>query len=361
MQEKCFIMNADALLLAACAAVASWLTLFPLRAYLRRARRFDVPNDRSLHTTPTPRGGGLVIVVLVLVLAAAFTAIYLPDAWGPFLAYGTGAALVAAVSGWDDVKSVSGAVRFTVHFLAAALALVGLEPLRTVSLPGMGLVSFGWLALPLALFSIVALTNFYNFMDGINGMAGSQGVVAGIGWLILGWITDVPFVAALGGLLAATCLGFLWHNWSPARIFMGDVGSAFLGYTFAVLPLLYAAFAVEASERGLALLFGFIVVWPFVFDATFTLLCRLARGENIFAPHRTHLYQRLVLAGYSHSLVSLLYAALAGLGVSLAAVWASGVQESGIALAVLLPLLCLGLWAFVVYQERLQAEALRAK
>jgi UDP-N-acetylmuramyl pentapeptide phosphotransferase/UDP-N-acetylglucosamine-1-phosphate transferase len=161
----------------------------------------------------------------------------------------------------------------------------------------------------------VGLTNAYNFMDGIDGIAAGQGIVAAIGWGIIGLITGNPFLTALGFLLAASCLGFLCHNWPPARIFMGDVGSAFLGYTFAVL-------AVIASQSDPRLAFiGILFVWPFVFDAVFTFFRRLRKHENVFEAHRSHLYQRLVIAGYSHGVVSTLYIGLAGAGVVVGVWW----------------------------------------
>ena len=123
-------------------------------------------------------------------------------------------------------------------------------------------------------------------MDGIDGLAGGQALVAGLAWMATGWATDQFAPAAVGAALAGAAFGFLLHNWSPARTFMGDVGSAFLGFVLATLPLLATprrAFAVPAV----------LIVWPFVFDTAVTLLRRLSRRENVFAAHRTHLYQRL--------------------------------------------------------------------
>ena len=146
-------------------------------------------------------------------------------------------------------------------------------------------------------------------------------------------------------LLAGSSLGFLGHNWPPARIFLGDVGSAFLGYTLAVLPVIAALL-----EPRLALA-GVLLVFPFVFDTSFTLLRRWRRGENIFVAHRSHLYQRLVIAGYSHRAVTLLYAGLALVGVVLALAWVLELPGSDW-LALGLPgLFCLGLWQLVVRAE----------
>jgi UDP-N-acetylmuramyl pentapeptide phosphotransferase/UDP-N-acetylglucosamine-1-phosphate transferase len=163
---------------------------------------------------------------------------------------------------------------------------------------------------------------------------------------VLGGLAGLPAVSALGLLIAATSLGFLGHNWSPARIFMGDVGSAFLGYSFAVLALLAAQ-----SRPDLALA-GALVLWPFLFDTLFTFFRRLAHGENVLAAHRSHLYQRLVIAGASHRFTSTLYIALTLVGVALALAWTAVLPGSGLAILIGLPLLCLGLWRYVTGRER---------
>jgi UDP-N-acetylmuramyl pentapeptide phosphotransferase/UDP-N-acetylglucosamine-1-phosphate transferase len=187
-------------------------------------------------------------------------------------------------------------------------------------------------------------------MDGIDGIAGTQGLIAGIGWSLAGWLANDSLVLLFGGLLSATNLGFLWHNWHPARIFMGDVGSAFLGFSFAVLPLLAMQQTEEKSDLAI---FGVLVVWTFIFDAGLTFVRRAKRGENVFAAHRSHLYQRLVIADYSHSLVSLVYGALSIIGLGLAVLWLRS-NENGLKLIVLIILsfVSVGLWLFVVKAEK---------
>ena len=156
----------------------------------------------------------------------------------------------------------------------------------------------------------VGLTNAYNFMDGIDGIAGAQAVVAGAVWGVAGAWLGVPSVAFVGACVAAATLGFLVHNRPPARIFMGDVGSATLGFAFAALPLV-ATPSVAPVVAGRLPLFALLTVWPFVYDAVATFGQRLARGENVLAAHRSHRYQRLVIAGWRHGAVSAAYAALA--------------------------------------------------
>jgi UDP-N-acetylmuramyl pentapeptide phosphotransferase/UDP-N-acetylglucosamine-1-phosphate transferase len=166
---------------------------------------------------------------------------------------------------------------------------------------------------------LVGLLNAYNFMDGIDGIASGQAVVAGLMWA---WAcgSSAPFVAVAGVLIAAASIGFLWHNWAPAAIFLGDAGSGFLGFAFAALPL------VAYQETGDARfpLAGVLMVGPFVFDTIYTLCRRLRRRENIVRAHRTHLYQRLVTNGWSHARVATLYLVLGGASSAGAVLWLHG-------------------------------------
>lgn len=329
------------------AAFLSFVGVAVLRRWTAARQILDVPNERSSHTRPTPRGGGLAIVIVTLAGWLIYDRVSL-DYW-PALPYIVGAVLIAGISWLDDLKDVPTLVRLLVHCLCAALAILSFDYWHTTSLSLYTGLQLDWLGLPLTFIWIVGLTNAYNFMDGIDGIAGAQAVVVGVGWVLLGWIGQQPHVSAMGGLLAGASLGFLIHNWSPARIFMGDVGSAFLGYTFAVLPLM-AAHAPHSDSR--VALIGAILLWPFIFDSAFTFLRRGLRGENVFAAHRSHLYQRLVIAGQPHFQVTLLYAGLALIGIALAAAWLKGMVGSRFIAPALLPALCFLLWAYVVRVER---------
>jgi len=258
---------------------------------------------------PTPRGAGAVIVATTLSIWLAFNLVGPDEAclWTPWLG-----ALLVAVIGWlDDVHTLSSELRLGVHCSAAIVGILGTGTWRTVTISGVVNLSLGWFGFPFTLIWIVGLINAYNFMDGIDGIAGSQAVVAGAGWFILGVLWDAPTVAGLGLVLAASSLGFLIHNWHPASIFMGDVSSGFLGYMFAILPLMQNG----DSSHSVTLLPGILLVWPFLFDTILTFVRRLKNGEDVLAPHRSHLYQRLVISGFSHQTVTLLYAGLAALGL----------------------------------------------
>jgi Fuc2NAc and GlcNAc transferase len=333
-------------ILSLIALVLSYLGVGGLRRWAERRQLLDMPNERSSHSRPTPRGGGLAIVAITLAGIWLYASMRPITSGMVLLAYTLGA-IIIAVAGWlDDLRSLPVGVRFIAHGLGALLVIVGTGYSCAVDFPLLGQLHLGLLGLCLIFFWILGLTNSYNFMDGIDGIAGGQALVAGAGWALFGWWGDQWLVSALGALLAATSLGFLGHNWPPARIFMGDVASGFLGYTFAALPV------IAALGDPRFMLVGALLVWPFLFDTIFTFLRRLGRGENVFAAHRSHLYQRLVIIGYSHRFVSLLYTMLALIGVLLSLVWLGGGAGSHAAIILLLPLLCLGLWLYVVRRER---------
>jgi UDP-N-acetylmuramyl pentapeptide phosphotransferase/UDP-N-acetylglucosamine-1-phosphate transferase len=306
------------LVVAAASAVAVRLA----RALALRKALLDIPNERSSHRQPVPRLGGAAFMPVVL-LAIGLLAPREPGLAGVVPALLGGAFVLYAVSLADDLLTLPAVLRLAVQ-AAAALAVLfflrgqwpALSAARTGSLavlldassPGFWLLAI-W---------IVGLANIYNFMDGIDGIAGIQAVAAGGFWLALGLHLPAPVLATVGACVVAGALGFLSLNWPPAKIFMGDAGSTVLGYLFAAAPLV-AMVEIKVRVRPDALLFaGALAVWPFLLDGVFTILRRLRRGENILEAHRSHLYQRLVIAGWSHRRVTLLYGALAAVGGVLA-------------------------------------------
>ncbi|HEX8737901.1 MAG TPA: glycosyltransferase family 4 protein [Pyrinomonadaceae bacterium] len=296
------------------------LTYFGVGVFRRwsvRREILDVPNERSSHTVPTPRGGGLVIVLVCLL----FYTIYAGFTVRRFsFAYLGGAVLIAVISWFDDLKSVPAALRFLFHAIGAALAIFALGGWQKIYLPLAGEIDLGLIGIILTFFWIIWLTNAYNFMDGIDGIAGTQGLTAGTGWLLVGLFFNLEITGFLGGVLALSNLGFLMHNWQPAKIFMGDVGSAFLGYTFAVLPLI-AANELQGSSQPKFTATAVFLVWLFVFDTLYTFFRRLLRGEKFWRAHRSHLYQRLVISGYSHRFVTILYGVLSSVILAAVLYW----------------------------------------
>src|ERR1700682_235644 len=268
--------------------------------YLRWAPRkaLDVPNARSSHSRPTPTGGGLAIVggfLLGLAVWVTTGGSLSPRALG-WLA---GALLVASVSFVDDLHPLPAIPRLLTHTLGAiVLTVVGVQDRELPLL----------FALPLAFVWVALITNVYNFMDGIDGLATSQAIVAGVAMAIAGTVVGNPLVATGAGLLAAASAGFLFYNLPPARLVMGDVGSTSLGFSFAGLSLLGN---LGVGGGPLPLVFGLVVFAPFLFDSLLTLARRIVRGERWYAAHRSHYYQRLVQGGVSHAQVTGLYAGLA--------------------------------------------------
>jgi len=296
--------------LALGAALLSWMLVGLLIKKAPAIRLMDRPNERSLHTQTTPRGGGLGFILTWLV--GCFVWWYWRGGefvpWGSLTVFVAAVMIVAGISLWDDFRSIGAGIRLAVHLVCAAAAIAAFGYFRTVNVGF--IVPLGWAGMLVTAIWIVGLTNVFNFMDGVDGIAGIQGVVAGLAWSGAGGYLHSLTVAVFGTLLAGGCAGFLIRNWSPARIFMGDVGSAFLGFSFSALPLIMlfeiksrADAYVIASVPGFALM----VVWPFVADGMLTFSRRLLNREPVWKSHRGHLYQRLVQAGLSHSTVALYY------------------------------------------------------
>jgi Fuc2NAc and GlcNAc transferase len=270
------------------AAVSSWLLLAVLIPQLRR-RLLDQPNARSSHRQPTPRGGGVAFVLVASVASALAWLVSfspalasLPLLTAPLLAFP-----LALVGFLDDRHSLPATWRYGVQ-LATALMVVLASPLVV---PSFGLLPL----LALLVIAVTAVINFTNFMDGLDGLvAGCMAVAmtAAAIQLEAPW----PIWALVGALL-----GFLLWNWSPAKVFMGDVGSTFLGAVFAVLVL-----QATTWSEALALL---LVATPLLGDACLCVPRRLMSGQRVFQAHRLHLFQRLHQAGWPHARVSSLYIA----------------------------------------------------
>jgi Fuc2NAc and GlcNAc transferase len=317
----------ELLVLVTCAALAVPLSV-GIRALALRRDLLDRPNERSSHTVPTPRGGGLAFVVVVSLAVLAVVARE-PEGGRLALALLVAGLPVAVIGFVDDVRSVSPAVRAAVH-AAAALAAVLL-----LGVPG-GVTGGAAVAVGAAcVLGLVWLVNLWNFMDGIDGLAGGQALVAAVGLAVLA--SGASAVSLAAAALAGAVLGFLALNRPPARLFMGDVGSGFLGLALGVLAL-GAERSADVPMAAAALL-----VAPFLVDATATLLDRIVRGERWYAAHRDHLYQRLVQRGASHGTVTSAYV---GLSAVLALVALLLADRPGVvtAVAVLTLVGLLGVW-----------------
>jgi UDP-N-acetylmuramyl pentapeptide phosphotransferase/UDP-N-acetylglucosamine-1-phosphate transferase len=289
---------------AAC-ALATWLLLVVLlRSGLAARWAIDVPNERSMHHVPTPRIGGIGLLAVALPVAAA-----LAPATRTLAAL---AAALAVVSAIDDQRGLSVRVRLAVHTLVAAVGAFVLLPAQ----PAWWLLA----VVPAIVWSI----NLYNFMDGADGLAGGM-AVAGFGAFgIAAWPLDAGFALACLAIAGAAA-GFLLLNFHPARLFMGDAGSAPLGF-------LAAAFGVYGAVRGFwPPWYPALAFLPFVIDATLTLLARLLRGERVWLAHKDHCYQRMIGAGLGHARTAAIWYAAMAVAAALATVslqWPGGLQRT---------------------------------
>jgi Fuc2NAc and GlcNAc transferase len=286
-------MNRIGLLFATC--LIAFLGTLALRRYALSRKIMDTPNARSSHTVPTPRGGGVAIVLALL--AALIVWACLGDSAGRLLhALIPGGALVAIVGFWDDHVSLTARVRFTCHCLAAVWAVfcLGGWPVLDLGFTSWG---WGWLGAGVAVLGLAWAINLYNFMDGIDGLAGLQAVFVGAAGGVLLWLAGEDGMPCW--LLAASATGFLLLNWPPARIFMGDAGSGFLGYTVGLLAL-HATTNASTTIWPWAILMGVFFV-----DATLTLCRRALRGVRVTDAHRTHAYQWASRRTNSHRTVTL--------------------------------------------------------
>jgi len=274
-----------------------------------RYRLVDLPNRRSAHALPTARGGGAAIVITMAAGATA-AAFRWPSMAVPIMLGTLAPALVIGFVGViDDMQPLKASLRLFIH-IGVALAITWfLGPIRALGVPGLPDLELGAAAWPITVLWIVGLTNAYNFMDGIDGMAGLGAVAAGLSIVAIAMVVWVPPVIVLSAFLAAAAGGFLVFNWQPARIFMGDVGSAFLGTFFAAMPLLF-----PGSLRSAVILPVAMCLWPYIYDPFLSVFRRALSGHNPLEPHREFLFHRLVRSGVPHAWVSLLYGGLAGLG-----------------------------------------------
>lgn len=288
----------------ALALAATGVGISVFRRVAPRSRFIDVPNERSSHEIPTLRGGGLVVMLVCVLLYVMLSLTQGLAISGPYI---IGALIISAVSFLDDLYSLPALVRFAAHLAAAAILVFASEADPALYVPVWDrVIDLGFAAQTLFVLWIVWIVNAYNFMDGIDGLAGLQAVVAGLCWAALGYILSIPIYYLFGGILAFSAIGFLLHNWRPASVFMGDVGSAFFGFTFAAMPFIKTGAGPRTVP--ILLLASIAFLWMFVADTIFTLLRRTVRKEKIWRAHREHLYQRIVIGGAGHDKVTLLYA-----------------------------------------------------
>lgn len=265
-------------------ALLSFILTFVVRFFAQKKFLIDIPNERSSHTIPTPRGGGLAIAITWF---AAITYLFFREKIEANLYYAllSGAAL-CIISFIDDVYTLKSLPRFITHALVAAYALYKIGGIANIDL-GFGVIPDSIFLNIIAFIGIIWFINLFNFVDGIDGYAASESVFVSL-TLFLFLKNDLLLV------LTMAVLGFLPWNWDKAKIFMGDIGSTLLGFTFSILAIYY-------NNTGQFSIFNFLILTSlFWFDATYTLYKRFKNKEQLIKGHKKHLYQRIVQYGYSH-------------------------------------------------------------
>jgi UDP-GlcNAc:undecaprenyl-phosphate GlcNAc-1-phosphate transferase len=328
--------------LAFCAGLAG-VSAIVVRAMIS-AGVMDLPNARSSHITPTPKGGGVGIVVAFLlgiaVLYGSATFSRIADPY--FRAVILSAVLIAVVSYLDDIRNWPFTVKLAAQVFAALAAVGSGLYVSVYRLPWIGPLDLGWAGAIATIAWILFATNAMNFIDGLNGLAAGTALIACIFLAVIAQAQEGWFVYFAALLLASGLAGFLPFNFPRARIFMGDVGSQFCGFVLAVLGVAAARFgAVEMSFLLVPMLLSGVL-----FDVAFTLLRRLFAGEKLNEAHRGHLYQVAQRAGMDARWVAAVYWAFAAIGglAALAFVHAPSAAKPFVPLVLLLPQL-----AWLVY------------
>lgn len=296
-------MLVSAVMLAVIVVLSSSLTFLALR-YAVKHRVLAIPNERTSHEMPTPRGGGIAII-LCFFLSVIFLQAFSPTPQRALWALLGAGALIAVLGFVDDHDHVPAPIRFFLQTVAALWMLFGVGGYEALWI-GNDTLKLGILGLPCAVLATVWFTNLYNFMDGIDGYAASEAIFVALVSVFLFFQGGDQLMATLAMVLAASSVGFLLWNWAPASIFMGDVGSTSIGFTF-------ACFAMLGSSRDhISPLYWVLALSVFIADATYTLVQRVREGEPFYQPHRSHAFQQLVQLGYSHQKVVRLMLAFNG-------------------------------------------------
>ena len=272
------------LLLIALLLIVSYLLTWLIKNFSTKNRILDIPNERSSHLLPTPRGGGLAIIIAWYI---GITSLFFFGEVSRNLYFALlSGILLAVISLLDDVFDIRPVIRLSVQTITVIIAFILLKGIHTVYIGDNDL--FPMIILyTITIVGMVWFINLYNFLDGIDGYASFEAITIGLAlYFITGQSINLILIAAVSGFL-------IW-NWPKARIFMGDVGSTQLGFVIVVLGVYFH------NEHKLSIICWLILLAPFWFDATLTLYRRWRNNEKLSQAHRKHIYQRLVQSGFSH-------------------------------------------------------------
>jgi len=258
-----------------------------------RLHILDYPNERSLHSKPVPRTGG-VSILAGIVLGAGYL-FWASDHISTLVGWLLGATTILAfISFLDDRYQLTVGIRLVGHAAIAAVAVTGGISISKILLPGFSLELAGWTSVAVTVIYLVWMVNLYNFMDGMDGFAGGMAVFGFTTFAVFGATSGNMEFFSFNLIVSASTAGFLVFNFPPARLFMGDTGSSLLG-------VLMGGSSIWGVNAGLFPLWIAVLIFsPFIVDATVTLIRRMLKGERFWSAHKTHYYQRLVQAGWGH-------------------------------------------------------------
>ncbi len=287
------------------AFVSAWLITRSLCSPKSFLSIFAHPNERTLHSTPTPQTGGLAVigsVLISLILAASILAITQPSKAVLPKGVASGSVWIVlsmlfifVVSFIDDCVGLPAVLRLGIQAISACIIIEGVGlTVSSISIPSGPNISLGIAAIPVSVLILLWMANLYNFMDGMDGFAGGMTFFGYAFLAYFGWQAHFPVMFIIATFVAMGALGFLTHNFPPARIFMGDAGSITLGFLAGTLMIL------GVRERVFEIWVPIMIFSPFIVDATVTLLRRAFRRKRIWEAHREHYYQRVVLSGWTH-------------------------------------------------------------
>jgi len=289
-------------------AIISGLITDFIRRFSIKNKLFDIPNNRSSHDIPKPKGGGISIVLIMLgtVIALSFFEMIKPDISMSMI---TGLSIIAVVGFIDDYKNLPILLRTVSYFVAAVLSIYLIGGITSISVSGY-YYDLNHVGFFLSVLFLVWITNLYNFMDGIDGFAAIQTICVGLFCGSLLYLSAETSYAIIMFCLVAATMGFLYLNWAPAKIFMGDVGSCTIGFLFGLLSLYMEKTGIISIAVWL------ILLSPFIGDSTFTLFKRIIYKEKWYTAHNMHAYQKLHQSGLNHNKL-----AIGLLAINLAVIW----------------------------------------
>lgn len=297
-----------------CAFVLAFASTPLVKKLAKKIGAIDVPKDeRRMHTDAVPLIGGLAIFLGFLVSTVVFTPVDDITTDKKIAAILCGALIMVILGVFDDKYALSAKFKLAVQIVAAAIPVIAGVKIERIMLPFMesGGIEFGWLAYPITILWIVALTNAVNLIDGLDGLAAGVSAIASISMFLIALMQGNYPIAVMSAALVGSCFGFLPYNFSPASIFMGDTGSTFLGFVMASLSVL-GLFKIHAI---ISFAVPFIAFGIPIFDTSFAIFRRIKEHRPIMSPDRGHLHHRLVDMGFTHKqAVLIIYAICVILG-----------------------------------------------